>query len=270
MRVKEIRSYIEEVAPLSLQASYDNSGLIVGYDEDEVGSILLAVDLTEEVVAEALELGAEMIITHHPIIFSPIKRFNSQSYVERCVEKAIKHDIVIYAAHTNLDSAEGGMSWRLGEMIGVENMRVLELTDAELNGGFGVVGELCESVDTYKYMDRVAKILGLEALRHSDVVSERVKRVAICTGSGGSLMDLAANAGADLYITADLRYNDFFTAQKRVTTLDIGHYESEYCAIEIIFDILSKKMLNFAIRKSLRGYNPVNYRSYTERRTTKL
>ncbi|MFI3247769.1 MAG: Nif3-like dinuclear metal center hexameric protein [Rikenellaceae bacterium] len=269
MQVKDITKLIEEFAPLKLQASYDNAGLIVGREDREVQSALLAVDLTEEVIAEALEMGIDMIITHHPIIFSPLKRFNSRDYVERCVEQAIKHDLVIYAAHTNLDSAEGGMSWRLGEMIGVENMRVLEMTDADLNGGFGIVGELREQVVTYEYIDKVAKILELKALRHSDITKESVQRVAICTGSGGSMIELAVEAEADLYITADLRYNDFFTAQNRVMTLDIGHYESEYCAIEIIFDILSKKMINFALHKSLRGRNPVNYRSYIESRSTK-
>ncbi len=270
MTVKEITSHIEAFAPLSLQASYDNAGLIVGRESQEVDSALLAVDLTEEVVAEALELGAKMIITHHPIIFSPLKRFNSRSYVERCVEEAIKHNLVIYAAHTNLDSAEGGMSWRVGEMIGLEGMRVLELTNADLNGGFGVIGELPESIETLSYIDKVATILGVEALRHSDIDRDTIKRVAICTGSGGSLIDLAADAGADLYVTSDLRYNDFFAAQNRVITLDVGHYESEYCAIEIIFDILSKKMINFALHKSLRGCNPVNYRNYSASRSTKL
>ncbi|MFI3305268.1 MAG: Nif3-like dinuclear metal center hexameric protein [Rikenellaceae bacterium] len=255
-RVADVAAMIETVAPLSLQASYDNSGLIVGHMSDEVRGIMIAVDLTEEVIDEAVEKGANMIITHHPIIFSPLKRLTSANCVERTVEMAIKMGVVVYAAHTNLDSAVNGMSWRLGEMLGLSNMRSLD------DAGFGVVGELSEEVATAQFLDFVASRLSLKMMRHSDIVSDRVQRVAICTGSGGSLLSSAIGSGADVYVTADLRYNDFFGAQKELTLLDVGHYESEYCVIEIIFDILSKKMINFALHKSLHGENPVHYRLY--------
>ncbi len=255
-RVADVAAMIESFAPLSLQASYDNSGLIVGHLSDEVRGVLIAVDLTEEVIDEAIELGANMIVTHHPIIFSPLKRLTSANCVERTVEMAIKREIVVYAAHTNLDSAVNGMSWRLGEILGVGEMAPLD------KDGFGVVGELAEAVDTDLFLSKVAERLSLKMMRHSDVVSDKVQRVAICTGSGGSLLGAAIESGADIYITADLKYNDFFSAQKELTLLDVGHYESEYCVIEIIFDILSKKMINFALHKSLRGENPVNYRVY--------
>ncbi len=260
MTVRDIAAIIEAVAPLSLQASYDNSGLIIGDMDREVSGVLLAVDLTEAVVDEAVRLGVEMIITHHPIIFSPLKRLTSANCVERCVERAVRRDLVVYTAHTNLDSAEDGMSWRLGKILGLRDMRVLEVTNAALNAGFGVVGELESEVGAMEYIDLVAERLSLKVVRHSEVVRESVRRVAICTGSGGSMIGEAAAAGADIYVTADLRYNDFFEAQQSVTTLDVGHYESEFCGIDIIFDILSKKMINFAIHKSLCGVNPVHYR----------
>ncbi|MFI3270300.1 MAG: Nif3-like dinuclear metal center hexameric protein [Rikenellaceae bacterium] len=259
MKVKEITAVIEELAPLSIQASYDNSGLIIGDVEREVSGALIAVDLTEAVVEEAVRLGVEMVITHHPIIFSPLKRLTSANCVERSVAMAIKSDLVIYAAHTNLDSAEGGMSWRLGEVLGLRDMRVLEVTNAALNAGFGVVGELECEMGAWEYMSMVAERLKIKTLRHSDVVSDRVQRVAICTGSGGSLIGEACAAGADMYVTADLRYNDFFEAQQSVTTLDVGHYESEFCVIDIIFELLSKKITNFALHKSLCGANPVHH-----------
>ncbi len=262
MIVREIVALIEEVAPLSLQAPYDNSGLIIGDYDREIGGVLLAVDLTEAVIEEAVRLGVEMIVTHHPIIFSPLKRLTAANCVERCVEMAIRANLVVYAAHTNLDSALGGMSWRLGDELGVANMRVLEVTDPKSGAGFGVVGELVTEMPTEMYIDFVAERLGLRALRHSDVVRDVVRRVAICTGSGGSLMGAVRASRADIYITADLRYNDFFEAQQCVTLLDVGHYESEYCVIDIIFDILSKKMINFALHKSFCGENPVNYRVY--------
>ena len=258
MKVREITSLIEAFAPLSLQESYDNAGLIVGRADDEVHNILLAVDVTEEVIAEAVSEGCDMIITHHPIIFHALKRFNSASQTERCVEEAIRRGIVLYAAHTNLDSTPQGMSWRVGEMLGLEQMEVLQPTSAE-GAGFGVVGQLPSAVPTEEFMREVMERFGVKALRHSDIVKGSVQRVAICTGSGGSLIDDARESGADIYLTADLRYNDFMRHENAIILADMGHFESEYCAIQILFDILSKKIPIFAVRKSVRSRNPINY-----------
>ena len=258
MKVRDITSLIEAFAPLSLQESYDNSGLIVGRADDEVHNILLAVDVTEEVIAEAVSEGCDMIITHHPIIFHALKRFNSASQTERCVEEAIRRGIVLYAAHTNLDSTPQGMSWRVGEMLGLEQMEVLQPTSAE-GAGFGVVGQLPSAVPAEEFMREVMERFGVKALRHSDIVKEKVQRVAICTGSGGSLIDEARRSGADIYLTADLRYNDFMRHENAIILADMGHFESEYCAIQILFDILSKKIPIFAVRKSVRSRNPINY-----------
>ena len=142
MKVRDIASAIESFAPPSLQESYDNSGLVVGRYDDEVQKALLAVDVTEEVLDEAEREGCDLVITHHPIIFSPLKRFNSATYVERCVERAIRKGIALYAAHTNLDSTPHGMSWQLGSMIGLDAMSVLEPRRDNAEAGFGVVGTL--------------------------------------------------------------------------------------------------------------------------------
>lgn len=258
MKVREITSLIEAFAPLSLQESYDNAGLIVGREDDEIHRVLLTVDVTEEVIEEALEQECDMIVAHHPIIFHALKRFNSSSYVERCVEQAIRHGIVIYAAHTNLDSAQDGMSWRVAQMLGLENIEVLDPTSSE-GAGFGVVGELSEAVASEDFMRRVMECFSVGALRHSDIVLPKVKRVAICTGAGGSLIDKALDAAADIYLTSDLKYNDFMRHEKSIILADMGHFESEYCVIQILFDILSKKIPIFAVRKSVRSRNPVNY-----------
>ena len=198
-----------------------------------------------------------MIITHHPIIFHALKRFNSASQTERCVEMAIRHGIVLYAAHTNLDSTPQGMSWRVGEMLGLRNMEVLQTTNAE-GAGFGVVGDV-EPQPSEEFMLKVMERFGVKALRHSDVVRAEVSRVAICTGAGASLIDDARRARADIYLTADLKYNDFMRHENAVILADMGHFESEYCAIQILFDILSKILPIFAVRKSVRSRNPVNY-----------
>ena len=261
MKIRAIVSVIEEFAPLALQESYDNSGLIVGRLDDEVKGVLLAVDVTEEVLDEAEREGCDLVITHHPIIFSPLKRFNSATYVERCVERAIRKGIALYAAHTNLDSTPRGMSWQLGSMIGLDAMSVLEPRRDNAEAGFGVVGTLSRAEGVVAFMNRVKAIFEVGAVRYSDIPSEdmMVRRVAICTGSGRSLIDAAMAAEADVYITADLRYNDFMCGENRMVLMDIGHFESEFCAIRIIYDVLSKKMCNFAVRKSVCSRNPVHY-----------
>ena len=242
MKIKEITDAIERFAPLALQEEYDNAGLVVGDPEREVGRALLAVDVTEEVLAEAEQEGCDLVVTHHPIVFHPLKRLNEADYVQRCVARAVRRDIALYACHTNLDSAPNGMSWRLGEGV-----------------GFGVVGELPEAVPTLDYLREAGRRLRVGALRHSRIVHERVRRVAVCTGAGGSLLGEALRAGAELYLTADLKYNDFMAPSGRLTVADIGHFESEYCAIEILFEIFSKNLRTFAVRKSRCSCNPVNY-----------
>lgn len=259
MIIKQITEVIERFAPLGWQESYDNAGLIVGRPDDEVHKALLAVDVTEEVLDEAETEGCDIVLTHHPIVFHALKRFNSADPVQRCVERAIRSRIALYACHTNLDSAPGGMSWRLAEMLGVGKLEVLQPSEAGEGVGFGVVGELPESADTVEFMRFIQRRLEVKAIRHSDIATSAVRRVAVCTGAGASLIGDARRAGADIYITADLKYNDFMTPDKALTVADIGHFESEYCAIELLFDILSKNLCTFAVRKSERSRNPVNY-----------
>ena len=246
MLIRQITDVIERFAPLEWQESYDNAGLIVGRPDDEVHKALLAVDVTEEVLDEAEAEGCDLVITHHPIVFRALKRFNSADPVERCVERAIRSRIALYACHTNLDSAPGGMSWRLAEMLGVGNLRVLQPSETGDGAGFGVVGELPEAIDTVEFMRIIQRRLEVSVVRYSDIATSGVRRVAVCTG-------------ADIYITADMKYNDFMAPDKALTVADIGHFESEYCAIQLIFDILSKNLCTFAVRKSERSRNPVNY-----------
>ena len=259
MTVREVIEPIEQFAPLALQESYDNAGLVVGRMSQEVTGVLLAVDVTDEVLQEAEELGCNLIITHHPIIFHPLKRLNSEGYVQRAVEYAIRKEIALYACHTNLDSAPNGMSWRLASMLGLKSLVVLEPKQGAEQLGFGVVGELDGECDTMEFLHFVKERLGVGAIRHSEIATPTVKRVALCTGSGASLMESARGAGAELYITADLKYNDFMTPDREFTVADVGHFESEYCAIDILFDVLSKKMFTFAVHKSVNSCNPIHY-----------
>ncbi len=260
MKIKQITDVIERFAPLALQESYDNAGLIVGRPDDEVSRALLAVDVTEAVLDEAEREGCGLVITHHPIVFHPLKRFNSADYVQRCVERAIRSGIALYACHTNLDSAPHGMSWRLASLLGVGELRVLEPSaSGAADTGFGVVGELPEAIPAEAFLRRIMERTGASVVRHSALPKPEVKRIAVCTGAGASLIGEARRAGADLYVTSDLKYNDFMAPDGAFAVADIGHFESEYCAIELLFDVLSKNLCTFAVRRSEASRNPVHY-----------
>lgn len=258
MKVRDIARVLEESLPLGWQEPYDNAGLVVGNPDADVSLVLVALDATEEVVEEAVEMGAGMIVTHHPIIFSPIKRLAWANRQQRTIAKAIQAGVALYAAHTNLDSAPmEGISHLLGRRLGLVEESLLEPSKEE-GVGIGIVGVLPESMSAVDFLARVKSELGIKALRHSAVRVESVSRVAICSGSGGGLISAAEAAGADVYIAADFKYHDFVDAD-RMILVDAGHFETEICAIDILFELLSKKIPTFAVRKSARGENPVCY-----------
>lgn len=259
MKIKDITSAIESFAPLACQEDYDNAGLVVGRSECEVDSALICVDVTEEVLDEALRISAGLIISHHPIIFHAVKRLNSSTYIERVVERAIQNGIALYACHTNLDSVKGGMSFRLAELLDIQHPTFLEPDPQMAERGFGIVGELPETVDCEQYLIKVKSTLGIGAIRHNRIVRSQIRRVALCTGAGASLVQYAAAENADLYLCGDMKYNDFLDAEGVITVADIGHFESEYCAIDLIFDVITKKIPTFALHKSKTSHNPVYY-----------
>lgn len=259
MKVREIAALLEEQVPLGWQESYDNAGLAVGDPEAEVTTVLVALDATEEVVEEAIEMGAQMVVTHHPIIFRPLKRLTCANRQQRTIARAIAAGVALYAAHTNLDSSPTeGISHLLAARLGLVEERVLEPSQAGDNVGIGVVGRLREPMGAEEFLRKIGSLLGVAVLRHSPIRIAQVERVAICSGSGGSLIESAEAAGADLYLSADFRYHDFVDAD-RMILVDAGHFETEICSIDILFDILSKKIPNFAVRKSARAENPMRY-----------
>ncbi|MDR2886011.1 MAG: Nif3-like dinuclear metal center hexameric protein [Rikenellaceae bacterium] len=258
MKIREITDAVEAFAPLWAQEGYDNSGLIVGDRNGEVDAALVCVDVTEAVVEEAAELGIGLVISHHPVIFNPLRRLTGATCVERAVAKAIKHDIALYASHTNLDASPGGLSYRLAQMLSLENVRLLSPTKDE-NTGMGVVGTLPHPVAVTDFLKQVAATLGVKALRHSAPATPTVQKVAICSGSGASLIGEATAAGAEVYLSADFKYNNFLDAAGQLTIADVGHYESEYCAVELLISVINKKFPTFALRKSAKGTNPVHY-----------
>lgn len=362
MQVKDFTSLIEKYAPLGLQESYDNSGLICGHPDHEVSSILLTTDITEEVVDEAIAGGHNLIISHHPLTLQGVKNMLPDHYVKRCLIKAVKHDINLYSAHTNMDAVANGVSGRMADKLQLVNREILQPagklysltfytptaatgkvreavfnaggghignysncsfnapgegtflanpnahpyigeigslhTEAEtrteitvpahllqasvkalinahpyeepvwnavcLNNtnpttGFGIIGELAEETDSLEFLRHLKNTFHCGIIRHTDLCKPKIKRVALCGGSGASLTGLAISKQADIYITADYKYHDFFNAARKLIIADIGHYESEQFTKDIFYELVTKKISKFAVQFSKVKTNPINY-----------
>ena len=363
MQIKHITQYIESIAPLSFQESYDNSGLIIGHPEDEISGILITLDITEAIVDEAISKNLNLIVAHHPIIFGGLKKLNGKNYIERCVAKAIKNDIAIYAAHTNLDGVFGGVNSKICEKLQLQNCRMLipipnflkklvtfvPVNDAEkvrqalfeagagnignydscsfnqsglgsfkgndktnpyageknqlhfeeetrietifpkhiqnkvikalleshpyeevaydiypldndfTEGGTGMIGELAEPVDELDFLQNLKEIFNCRVIKHTQLLGKPIKKVAVCGGSGSSFLDKAIAQNADIYISGDFKYHQFFDAEQQIIIADIGHYESEQFTKEVFYELLTKKFPKFAVHLSEISTNPVNY-----------
>lgn len=262
MRARDVTSVIEEFAPAIHQEGWDNSGYCIGSPDQSVNGALLALDCTDEVVTEAIESGINMIITHHPLIFDGVKKISQESITGNIIIKAIKNDIVIYSAHTNLDKVFEGVSWRMAEKIGLVNMRVLDpdsdgsVRDHEV--GLGVIGELKESQRAVDFVERIKDLYGLSCVRTSPLKREFVSRIAMCGGSGKSLINKAKAEKADVYISGDIPYHEFF-CEENFIVMDIGHYESEIDIVDSLYSLVTKKIPNFAVRIAKMSYNPIHY-----------
>ena len=257
MKVRDIIQVIEEFAPLSIQEGWDNSGLCVGSPEDEVTSVLLALDCTPELVDEAMACGADMIITHHPLIFSGLKKISPEDMIGAAVIKAIKAGIAIYAAHTNADKVLEGVSGAMAARLGLVDVEVLDM-DGE-GTGLGAVGNFPEPMTADQAIALVKEKFALKSMKASKPVEGMISRVSMCGGSGGSLIGAARKAGAQLYISGDISYHNFFTPEGFMI-MDIGHYESEIEIVEILFSLLRKKFPTFAVRITQNlNSNPIYY-----------
>ena len=265
MKVREITGAIEQYAPLRLQEEWDNAGIQVGDPEAEITGVLLCTDATEAVVAEAIERGFNLVISHHPLIFRGLKKIMGRTPVERAVAMAIKHDITIYSAHTNMDSAWQGVSFRMADKIGMTHVDFLDVNDVAAYGsqatttaGCGVIGDI-DPMPAREVLQRVKQAFEVGAVRYSGDGDHIVNRVALCGGAGGFLLDKAVEAGAQLYVTADMRYHDFLDNSQRIVVADIGHYESEHFTKEIFLEIIRKKSPTFAVAFAKNETNQVNY-----------
>lgn len=364
MLLKDIVDYLEFKIPLGFQENYDNSGLQVGLLNKEIHSALLTLDVTEDIVDEAIEKRCDLIISHHPLIFKSLKSLTGKNHVERTVMKALKNDIAIYSAHTNFDAIDFGVSRVMADKLKLNNIEVLDplpnrlcklvtfipvlhfeqvssaifeagagsignydncgyavegvgsfrafgdevhpfvgnvgelhfenekrfetvffkeqkrnvlkalfenhpyeeiaydiypLENDNINIGFGCIGSLDKSMNEADFLQFVAEVFDAKGVRYSSLTGKTVSKVAVCGGSGIEFLSKAIQAGADAFVTADVKYHNFFDVDGRLLLTDIGHFESEKCSIEILHALLIKKFPNFAVLFSGLNLNPINY-----------
>ena len=354
---------MEQLAPLPYQESYDNAGLIVGDPSAEITGVLVTLDATEAVIDEAIAKGCNVVVAHHPIVFKGLKKLNGQNYVERAVVKAIKNDVALYAAHTNLDNVAGGVNYKIAERLGLQNVQILApktgvltklvsfvpvadtqrvldalhaagagqigkyshcsfrvegtgayqpgltanpvlgqigeyhqeaehrievifpthqqgqllralqqahpyeevayyltpVANANQDVGSGAVGNLPELLDGPAWLAYLKEKMKLSLIRHTRLPDRAISRVAVCGGVGSFLLPDAIRAGADVFVTADYKYHEFFDADGRISICDIGHYESEVFTKDLIQQHLAKKFATFAVILSETNTNPVRY-----------
>lgn len=259
MKVKDIIDVLEQAAPPSLQESYDNTGLQVGDPDREATGVLLCVDLSPEVVREAVARGANMVVSHHPVLFRGLKQIVGRTLPERTVLEAIKSDVALYSCHTSIDSARGGVSAEMAERLGLRDVEVLEKKE-DPSVGLGAVGNLPEPLQPEAFVRLVKNMFGSPVARCSRPrEGQTISRVALCGGSGSSLIDLAVAAGADAYLTSDTSYHAFVDRRDDLFLVDIGHYESENCVKQIFYRVITEKFPNFAVHYSETEKNPIVY-----------
>lgn len=259
LKVIDIANVIEDFAPKRLQENYDNAGLQVGDPEMDVTAALLCLDVTEDVVNEALERHCNLIISHHPLLFKGLKEVTGKTATERIVIKAVKENIAIYSAHTNLDSAWEGVSHEMAHILGLKNIRVLEPKEGEENVGLGVMGDV-QPTPKIEFLRKIKDAFKVKSLRYSAQSPQLVvRKAAICGGSGASLIHDAIKAGADIIVTGDVKYHDFTTYALDIIIADIGHYESELCSREIFSRIIREKYPDFVTYFAESESNPVKY-----------
>lgn len=260
MKIREIVGALEEFAPLSLQDSYDNAGLQIGLTEDaKATGALLCLDVTEDVIDEAISKGCNMVISHHPLLFRPCKSITGADYIERCVIKAIKNDIAIYSAHTNLDNAKDGVNYKIAHKLGLTNIEVLDPKSDKDGAGAGIVGHLDKPMDKDDFIAHVKEVFDAECIRFNSWTGEKVNRVALCGGAGAFLIGKAIAADADAFLTGEIGYHRFFGHENELLLIELGHFESERYTLEILREIIEKVAPQLPVYDTEVETNPINY-----------
>jgi dinuclear metal center YbgI/SA1388 family protein len=246
VRVKDILGWIDSLAPFHFAESWDNCGLQVGNPQAAITGLLVALDPSTPVLAEARERGCQCVVTHHPLLLHPLRALLTDSWPGCVVEKALVSGISIIAAHTNLDSARQGTNGQLAQLLGLAVTGPLEaqpcLSDDSRYGGMGVVGLLACEATAEKVAADLKGALGASSVRIAGDGKKRVLKVAVCSGSGGSLLGKALASGVDLYITGDLKYHDARLAEEYgLVVIDIGHFASEKPVLGVLGDFFRSR-----------------------------
>lgn len=363
MNVSDITKLIEKIAPLALQEDYDNAGLLVGDETMEVTGALLCIDITEDVIDEAINKNCNLIISHHPLIFRSLKKLTGQNETQKCVIKAIKQNIAIYAAHTNLDNILNGVNGKIAEKLNLKNIQILRPISGLLlklitfvpvhsaenvrnalfeagagsignydecsynaegfgtfrpneranpyvgnrfkchyeseirievilpkymknnvlqallashpyeepvydfyllendwkSTGTGLIGELETEIEEMDFLNQLKQVFHLNSIRYTALSGKKIKKVAVCGGSGSQFLTDAISVNSDIFISADFKYHEFFDAKNKILIADIGHFESEQFTKDVFYEIITKKMPTFAVRISEVNTNPIKY-----------
>lgn len=363
MTIKDIINYLDAYAPQAYQESYDNSGLLTGDPSANIQGVTVSLDVTEDVIDDAIAHGSNLIVAHHPLIFKGLKKITGHHWVERCIIKAIKHDIAIYAIHTNLDHVHNGVNTRIAHKLGLINPQVLSpkkntlsklvtfvpsastsevlealhqaggghignydhcsfqtdgtgtfkpnnkanptigeanqqeqvaetrievifpthsqrkilsallkahpyeevahyvthLDNQNQEVGSGMIGLLPHPIPTGEFLQSLKQSMQTAMIRHTKICKDRIHKVAVCGGAGSFLLSNAMAQNADIFITADFKYHDFFEADGQIIVADIGHYESEQFTKDLLYEIISKKFTNIAVRLTGAQTNPIFY-----------
>lgn len=264
--IADVVRVLEDFAPLSVQEHWDNSGLCIGDSSAPLTGILLGLDCTETLVDEAVAMGANLIVTHHPLIFQGIKRILPSDPTGAAIIKAVSAGISVYASHTPSDKVLGGVSFAMAERLGLENVEILspEPGDSGIAGGqpqrtgLGVIGDLPQPLAPEEFIARVKAAFSLKSARCSRPVEGVISRVAMCGGSGSEFIGTSRQRGAQAYVSGDISYHHFF-CPKGFMLIDIGHYESEIGIVDIFFSLLKKNFPTFAVRITEKNNNPIYY-----------
>ena len=259
MKIRDIIEHLESFAPPEFQEDYDNSGLIAGDMEKECTGVMLSLDCTENGIRESTKTNCNLFISHHPLIFRPVRRITTRNTTGKALMAAIKSDITVYAIHTNLDNILSGVNACIADKLGLINRKILVPKKEIPSVGSGLIGFLEKAISEKQLLEDLKKAFGTGVIRHSPLTGKPVSRIAVCGGAGSFLISSALHAGAGFFISSDIRYHDFFEGEGEMVIADIGHFESEQFTVDLLYEVILEKFPNFAVLKSGTVTNPVNY-----------
>ena len=263
MNIGEIKEILEDWAPPQYAEEYDNVGLITGNSTTEISGILICLDSLEITIREARARGCNLIVAHHPIIFKGLKKINGANYVQRTIIEAIKNDIGIFALHTNLDNIVTGVNKKIADLLQLVHPKILSSKNFSVSGnelvGSGIIGEYPVPIQTHEFLTLLRKNMDLPMIKHTHLCKDRISKVAVCGGSGSFLISAAIKEKADVFVTADLKYHEFFDADSQIILMDIGHFESEKFTVDLIAEYLLNYLPSHLIHKTNCKTNPVQY-----------